>query len=108
MKYEDEKQALLADRLETLIDCAKQLDDRVELNRYAVWDVSRNMWDITTTFYSQLSNIQGYFEESIKRKSRLGIMQVQRKLALWEELDSKVNRVMEMSMVRIIYYTVIL
>ncbi|KAF8608869.1 hypothetical protein BDV93DRAFT_602750 [Ceratobasidium sp. AG-I] len=83
LKYEDEKQALLAARLENLIGCARQLDNRGELN-------------------SQLCDINSLFEAATKRTSRLGVSRVQRKLALWDELDSKINRIVETSMLQLV------
>lgn len=55
---------------------------------------------ITAVLRSQLCDIQSQFEAAIKSRARLGVLQAQRKLALWQELDSKIDRIIERSMVR--------
>lgn len=81
LKYEDEKQASLGARLTRLIDCAKQLDDVIELK-------------------IELGKIQGRFEAAVKSSSRMGILLAQRKLGLWEELDVKLNQIIETTTLR--------
>ncbi|KAF8598004.1 hypothetical protein BDV93DRAFT_610103 [Ceratobasidium sp. AG-I] len=77
-----DKQDALIRRLEGLTSCAKHLEDLSELN-------------------SQLLEIKSQLEVTLKSSSRSRLFQAQRKLAAWEELNLKVDRVVELTLLRL-------
>ncbi|KAF8601114.1 hypothetical protein BDV93DRAFT_558792 [Ceratobasidium sp. AG-I] len=82
LKYEENKQASIAARLESLIDCAKRLPDLSELS-------------------SQLDDIKSQLEELLKFNPRFRITQAQRKFAAWEKLDRQIDRAVELTLLRL-------
>ncbi|KAF8604866.1 hypothetical protein BDV93DRAFT_522168 [Ceratobasidium sp. AG-I] len=83
LSYEEDKRLELAARLENLIGCAKQLDDLSELSK-------------------TLGDIQNRLESVLKSNSRLGIHQARRKIAAWEELNRRLDRVMEVTLLQLV------
>lgn len=78
--------ATLERRLKYLIEGAKKLQDHAEIT-------------------SQLLDIQTQFQAADIPNSRIGIRHAQRKLELWEELNSRLNETMEENMFDLIVQT---
>ncbi|KAF8599132.1 hypothetical protein BDV93DRAFT_526314 [Ceratobasidium sp. AG-I] len=78
-EFECDKRAALARRLDCLIERANTLSNPVELTR-------------------NLLDIQQRFKAADATSSRLGIRGAQRKLAIWDDLCTKLDETMEVGM----------